>query len=182
MDLQPTLSGAQAQEYPSPPRVHWLTLFITSFIVAWLVSIFVPAAYRELAQSLVFDGWAFYLCRWIHKVNPNSLSPFWCDVYVVVQLASAALSVVQHPSRPISMTGGVLELASVVLAIATIFLIRADLLEHYNKREPIGLELGPFMTLFFSFLYFQAKLYEIAEFKRRQAAGEVANPSRTLVS
>jgi hypothetical protein len=180
MDFEATLPGNQ--EYPPPPRVHWLTLFIGWSIIAWLVSAIVSMRYRELVQSLVFDGWAFYLCRWIHKVNPNSLSPFWCDVYVVVQLASAALSVIQRPSRIISMTGGVLELASVILAIATVFLIRADLLEHYNKREPIGLELGPFMTLFFSFLYFQAKLREIAEFKEREAKNDFSNPSRTLLS
>jgi len=48
------------------------------------------------------------------------------------------------------------------------FVIRAELLKHYNEREPAGLKLGLFMTFFFSYLYFQYHLYKIALAKKQQ--------------
>jgi hypothetical protein len=49
----------------------------------------------------------------------------------------------------------------------TIYSIRNELQTHYNRIEPIGLQLGGIMTFFFSFLYFQYHLYKIAQLKQR---------------
>ena len=96
--------------------------------------------------SLVVDGWAFYLCLWIRKLDHESLSPFWCDVYVIVELAFSAFGIGQHPSAQIQLISSILGFASAVLGIATIFLIRRDLVKHYNEREDFTLVLGPFLT------------------------------------
>jgi hypothetical protein len=53
--------------------------------------------------------------------------------------------------------------ADLVLGIIAIFVIRAELVRHYNQQEGFGLVLGPVMTLFFSFVYFQYHLFDIAE-------------------
>ena len=60
------------------------------------------------------------------------------------------------------------------------FVMRRDLLKHYNEDEPIELSLGIWMTLFFSIYYFQYHLREIALFKREQAIGGVQPSSKYL--
>ena len=134
-----------------------------------LIEVYAPEPYRELLTSLVCDAWVFYLCLWIRSLNADARSPFWCDVFVVVELSFAAMTIRGNPSELFQAITEVLQVASVVLGLSTLFLIRADLLTHYNKREPIGLELGPVKTFFFSFLYFQSQLYPIAQLKKRQA-------------
>jgi len=168
-------------EYPPPPRVHWLVLLVISIVSTNLVNSYAPHPYRELLNSLPVDAWAFYLCLWIRKLDPDAHSPFWCHVSVIVELGYAAATIRQNPSHTLEYLIGVLAVISLALGIATIYLIRADLLKHYNEREPIGLQLGPVLTFFFSFFYFQSQLYDIAQFKRRQAQGLDTGAGRTLL-
>ena len=179
MDL-PTTQPGGLPDYPAPPRVKPLVLFLVWFILSILIEQYAPKPYQELLNSLVVDGWALYLCLWIRRLDPACKSAFWCDVYLVVEIAFASLIIRQNPSQWIQSLIVVLGTASGLLGIATIYLIRYDLQKHYNEREPIGLYLGPVKTFFFSFLYFQSKLYEIAQFKERQAMGISEDPSRTL--
>ncbi|MGA2887588.1 MAG: hypothetical protein ABSE51_06015 [Terracidiphilus sp.] len=167
-------------EYPPPPRVHWLVLLLVWWTLGALIGWLVPSPYQNLLNSLVVDAWAFYLCLWIRTLDPDARCIFWCDAYVVVELACAAMTIRQNPSAMHERLTGILGLTSAVLGIATIYLIRADLEKHYNEREPIGLHFSLAKTFFFSFLYFQSQLYDIAEYKKRQAKGIVDNPSRTL--
>ena len=74
-----------------------------------------------------------------------------------------------------------LALVSSILGIAIAFMIRADLLRHYNEREPIGINLSPGLTFFFSFFYLQSQLYPIAQFKKRHAEGHATAVGRTLL-
>jgi hypothetical protein len=168
-------------EYPPPPRVHWLVLVLAWWTLEILASWLAPKPYLNLLTSLIVDAWAFYLCMWIRSLDSDARSPFWCDVFVVVELAFAAMTIQQNPSVLHQSITGILGFASPFLGLATIYLIRADLLKHYNKREPVGLELGPVMTFFFSLLYFQSQLYPIAQFKKRQYQGIFQRPGRTLL-
>jgi len=179
MDLQTTQPGV-VPGYPAPPRIKPLVLFLAWFILSILIEQYAPKPYQDLLNSLVVDAWALYLCLWIRRLDPDCKSAFWCDVYLVVEIAFASLTIRQHPSQGVQSLIVVLGIASGVLGIATIYLIRYDLQKHYNEREPIGLHLGSVKTLFFSFLYFQSKLFEIAQFKQRQALGISEDPSRTL--
>jgi hypothetical protein len=156
------------RDYPDPPRVNWQLLSAAFWILNSLIAWRAPVRFQELLESLVLDAWAFYLCLWIRKLDPDSLSPFWCDVYVVVELSFAGLSVWQQPSAQMHWISDVLGLASGVLGVTTIFLIRRDLLKHYNGREDFTLILDPVMTLFFSFVYFQYHLYDIAQQKMKE--------------
>jgi hypothetical protein len=132
--------------YPPPPRVHWALLFFaiagSEGLVVWLV----PQPFRDLLVNLIIAAWPIYLCIWIRKIDIRSLSLYWA-------LASLA-------------TGF---LFSWLLWIVVIFEIREELLEHYNRREPIGLRLNLIMTLLFSFVYFQYHLNRIAKEKSQQS-------------
>jgi len=154
-------------KYPSPPRIHWLVLLAAWIAIDWAIARVCASRYVGLLDSLVMDARGFYL--WIKTLDPESKSPFWCDVYVVIELACAGLGTMQNPSAGISLAIDLLGIASAILGIATLFLIRADLEHHFNDREHAGLVLNGWMTFFFSFLYFQFHLYDIAKRKKLQA-------------
>lgn len=165
-------------EYPAPPRVHWSVLLLSWFVLAILFAMLAPRAYQQLLNSLVVDAWAFSLCLWIRSLDPETRSPFWCDVYVVVEIAYALISIRQNPSIVVEDITDYLRFASFCLYCWTLYLIRSDLLRHYNRREPYGLELNGLMTYMFSFLYFQSQLFPIARAKRREAEERFAAPIR----
>jgi hypothetical protein len=130
-----------------PPRLHWALLFAaiagSEGLVLWLAH----PPYREFLVNLVIAAWPIYLCIWIRKLDDRSLSLYWA-------LASFA-------------TGF---LFSWLLWIVVIFEIREELQDHYNRKEPIGLRLNLFLTILFSFAYFQYELNRI----RREKTGEAA--------
>ena len=142
--------------YPPPPRLNWAVLLVamagSEGLVLWLV----PQPYREFLVNLVIAAWPIYLCIWIRKIDDQSLSLYWA-------LASFA-------------TGF---LFSWLLWVVAIFEIREDLLDHYNRREPVGLRLNLFMTILFSFVYFQYHLNRIAREKAREAEELVVSSRRT---
>jgi hypothetical protein len=143
--------------YPPPPRLNWAVLFVaiagSEGLVLWLV----PQPYREFLVNLVIAAWPIYLCIWIRKIDDRSLSLYWA-------LASFA-------------TGF---LFSWLLWVVVIFEIREELLDHYNRREPIGLRLNLVMTMLFSFVYFQYHLNRIAKEKSREME-EVTVDRRSIV-
>jgi len=168
--MQPDSPGAfQHIEYPPPPRVHWSFLFLGWIGLAILFALLAPPQYQKLLNSLVVDAWAFRLCLWIRSLDPNARSPFWCDCYVVVELAYALVCARRNPSPIEQDIVAELGFASFCLGVWTVYLIRSDLLKHYNRREPLGLELNGYLTYMFSFLYFQSQLYPIAKSKESDA-------------
>jgi hypothetical protein len=120
-------------------------------LVLWLV----PQPYREFLINLVIAIWPIYLSIWIRKIDERSLSLYWA-------LASFA-------------TGF---LFSWLLWIVVIFEVREELLDHYNRREPVGLRLNLLMTALFSFVYFQYHLNRIARDKDQQA--QLVGTQRTV--
>lgn len=125
--------------------------------------------------------WGIYVCHWLRKLNPDNHSLFWCDAYVVVNVAYLAIDLPPRPSALAFYTDVSLALASVVLGFTTLLVVRAELLRHYNEREPIGIYLSVLWTIFFNFLYFQSQLRPIAQYKRDEAAGLAVKPGRILI-
>ncbi len=167
---QAPLGPVLARDYPPPPRVNWIALLVFFTAIDLLVNSIVPAPYRPLLESLAGDAWAFYLCQWIRSLESDARSPFWCDVYLIVEIAAAALSARHNLSPALKDTEIALAVASGILGIATIFLIRSDLERHYNQREDYRLHLNGAMTFFFNFLYFQYHLNRITKWREEQRA------------
>lgn len=156
MDRSPIPLGARYKaSYPAPPRLHWAVLFVAMVGSEGLVLWLVPQPYREFLVNLVIAAWPIYLCIWIRRIDDRSLSLYWA-------LASFA-------------TGF---LFSWLLWVVAIFEIREELLDHYNRKEPVGLRLNIILTALFSFVYFQYHLNRIAREKAQQEA-EVAAGARS---
>ena len=150
-------------EYPAPPRVHWIVL-ASAAIVLWILDLLlIPKPAQTLFATVVWYAWITYLCFWIRKINPDSNCLFWAVLCFFLDFPD--------PNK-IGWTFSVL----------VAFVVRDELLEQYNQREPIHLRLDPAMTFFFSFVYFQYHLYDIAMAKRQQATVPVQEPVRTLLS
>ena len=156
--------------YPPPPSVQWITLLGAEVFVAVVAFLLLPRGYAGLVANLALDAWAVYLCLWLHKLNPEFMSIYWCSAFIVLQIAFSV------PGAPIPLNSGFtvffasLALFDLVLWLVTIYLIRAELHFHYNVSEPVGLYLNGVMTFFFSFLYFQYHLYKIAELSKRNGS------------
>jgi hypothetical protein len=176
----------QPQERHQPALAAGLNAVFLFHKDTWVLEHATLDAAPEGQQLIELDAFAkacvrSCVCLWIRTLDPDARCIFWCDAYVIVELACAATTIRQTTSALHEWFTDILAFLSAVLGIATIYLIRADLLKHYNEREPFGLELGPTKTFFFSFLYFQSQLYDIAQFKKRQAEGVVSNSDRTLL-
>lgn len=157
MDRNAIPSGSNYKaSFPPPPSVHWAILFSAIAGAEGLVYWLVPDPFRDFLFNLVIAAWPIYLCLWIRKIDLRSSSLYWA-------LASFA-------------TGF---LFSWLLWIVVIFEMREELLEHYNRREPIGLKLNLVMTLLFSFVYFQYHLNRITK-EKTQLSTELISAGRAF--
>jgi hypothetical protein len=180
MELNP-LNLSTNHNYPPPPNVHWLVLVAVYVLVEILTVWLLPRPYQAFVDSLLFYAWGFYLCLWIRKLDPVAQSLSWLNRYALVDFALLFMMVRENPSGLEQFVIAILAIGSFVLGLNTIYQIRADLLNHYNRREPIGLHLGGVLTFFFSYFYFQSQLNEISAFKRDQAEACAINAGRNLM-
>jgi hypothetical protein len=147
--------------YPSPPRVHWALLLLAIISAEALAFWFVPDAYRNFAIYAVAVAWPLYLCVWIRKIDPRSSSLYWAIA---------------------SLVTGIGFLFSWLLWIVVIYELREELLEHYNRREPINLRLNWFLTLLFSIFYFQFKLNKISKLKEASHEAFATEPQDSVTA
>jgi hypothetical protein len=138
------LAASHGSSFPSPPHVHWAVLLLALVAAEALAFWLVPEPYRNLAVYAVAVAWPGYLCFWVRKIDPRSSSLYWAIA---------------------SLVTGYGFLFSWLLWIVVIYELREELLEHYNRREPINLRLNWFLTLLFSFVYFQFALNRITRLK-----------------
>jgi hypothetical protein len=139
-----------------PPRIHWAALLLAVLSAEALVLWLVPLPYRDGVVNLVTAAWPIYLCLWIRKIDQRSSSLYWAIASLVTGF-----------------------LFSWLLWIVVIFEIREELLEHYNRREKIGLRMNWFLTFLFSFFYVQYKLnkiYKEKEVPPQSIVAEVETP------
>lgn len=136
--------------YPAPPRLHWAILLV-ALVGSEFIATRLPHPYNDILENVFIAVWPIYLSIWIRKVHYRSLSLYWA-------LASFA-------------TGF---LFSWILWIVVIYEIREELLEHYNRREPVGLRLNWILSLLFSVVYYQYHLRRIA-LEKDQVTRELAS-------
>ena len=151
--MHPTpASGAvkNGRVFPSPPRVHWAVLLMMIGSAEALVCYLFPGPYRNFAIYAVAAAWPTYLCLWIRRLNPRASSLYWAIASIVT---------------------GYGFLFSWLLGVVVIFELREELLDHYNRREPIGMNLNWLLTILGSVIYFQFALNKVA--RQKDAAAEI---------
>ena len=131
--------------YTAPPRLNWALLLLLLVSAEALVFWLVPDPYRNFAVFVAAAAWPTYLCVWVRKIDSRASSLYWAIA---------------------SLVTGFGFLFSWLLYIVVIFELREELLEHYNRREPMHLRLNFILTILFSFVYFQYALNKIASAKQ----------------
>ncbi len=140
MPQSPLQAVNHGSAFPSPPRVHWAVLLLSVFAAEALAIWFVHEPYRNFTIYALAAAWPTYLCIWVRKIEPRSSSLYWAIASLVI---------------------GVGFLFSWLLWFVVLFELREEMLDHYNRREPMHLRLNWFLTLVFSFVYFQFALNRI---------------------
>lgn len=146
MHQSPTHDAAKNGDgFSSPPRLHWAVLLLLLLSSEALVFWLFPGPYRNFAVFVVAAAWPTYLCLWVRRIDHRASSLYWAIA---------------------SLVTGFGFLFSWLLYIVVIFELREELLEHYNRREPMHLRLNFVLTILFSFVYFQYALNKIASAKQ----------------
>jgi hypothetical protein len=161
--------------------VHWVAMLIVDLIAMIACYWTLPQNMFDSAITLLWSAWIVYLCLWIRKIDPTSKSIVWAVASIGIGLVLDGFNLLENPSLALGWVICVLWIASLVMDFVVIFAIRAELQKHYNEREPVGLYLSGIMTFFFSYFYFQYHLYDIAQFKKRQAEGIASVAGRPLL-
>jgi len=150
---QPPASDALkiGRVFPAPPRVHWAVLLVLIAAAEALVCYLFPGPYKNFAIYAVAAAWPTYLCFWIRRLNPRASSLYWAIASIVT---------------------GYGFLFSWLLGVVVIFELREELLDHYNRREPIGMNLNWVMTIVGSVIYFQFALNKVS--RQKEAVEEIS--------
>jgi hypothetical protein len=160
------LESAFQSPYYDPPRMKWWWLFLAICVLDFLISLLTRLQLGNQVSNWLLNFWAIYFCIWLRRIVPDSVALRWV-------LLSAAIDLTDYLPLPANIAWmgyarTFLDFVGIVCFVIGIFTVRRDLQRHYNQREDFSLRLGPFMTLFFSFLYFQYHLYDIAEARQQE--------------
>lgn len=142
--------------FPDPPDLHWAVVLLLGIVTFNLFSV----------------GWDLYEAVWMRRVDRGSVAvwlygasaiAFVWKIPTTVQniLYNVGVGDAVNQSHPVLFA-----LVSAGLAIAARMVFRAELLRHFNEREPLGLRLNWFLALLFGGIYFQYHFNRINELKR----------------
>lgn len=159
-------SAAAVNAFPDPPNLHWAVLL--------LLEIFTLSLFRYV--------WNLVIAHWLKRVQPHSKAYiyYWVAVAFMLLETGATSHSGMHfhpgmhpywPNHVFHPWNGLIGLSGFIVRLIARFFMRAELEEHFNTAEPIGLSLGGVMTFFFGGLYFQYHLNRINERKRMARYG-----------
>lgn len=141
--------------YPDPPDFPWWGALLLGIVTG----------------GLFFVIWDIVESSWLKRIERNSTA-------LLLYIGVAILYLFKLPSMWSTMNynmfggpslhthSGTLGSVGFILAIVARYVFRRELLDHFNKREGIGLELSGFLTLLFGGLYFQYHFNKINQVKR----------------
>jgi GYF domain 2 len=147
-----TASAPPEPLVPLPPNLHWAILLILGL----------------LTRQIFNCAWAFVLANWARKLSGTNKAMVYVAMYPAgIFSGMVGIAVGAGTNRQIlAVVGGVLFLAGLIFYIVGIFKIRDAMEDYYNSTEKIGLQLSGAMTFFFSTVYLQYHVNEIARWKK----------------
>ena len=159
---QPGMQGGipQVMQQIIPPDLHWALVLLFS-----CTGIF----------TLV---WALIQASYAKKIDPSSKAVIFYVLWLIGTIINFMLYVglvmmiINNNGRVDDAANGLgsiiflVGLASGIFFVAGTYSIRASMIEYYNTREPIQLQLSGVMTFFFSIYYLQYHMSRIAAWKK----------------
>ena len=150
---------------PGPPDLHWGLVLVFDLLTCSLFQLI----------------WNLVLAAWFRRVYPPTKVLLLYAAAAVLIFAQGAFGqtvgfmasrhgIQSGHGKGIIGYGFVAVLCWVVRLVAR-FSFRADLEQHYNTTEPIGLEINPVLTFFFGGIYLQSVMNGINAVKRGVAFG-----------
>ena len=144
------------QLFPDPPDLPWWLALILGIVTG----------------GVFFVVWDIVQAAWMRKIEPRSTSlylyiaaAFFFLLNLQTSWHSVGYWVFHSPFVPVHHSG-VFGGIRFVLWLAARFVLRSELLTHFNTSEPIGLRLNGFLTLILGGLYFQFHFNQINAIKR----------------
>jgi hypothetical protein len=130
---------------PLPFNLHWSLVLILGIFTNQIFNFF----------------WAFYLAIWARKLDGNNKHIVLVAMYPAGFVAGVVASMNHIEALP-----GILIFAGAIAYIVGVFSIKSAMEDYYNGRENIGLSLSGGMTFFFSTVYLQYHINQIAKMKK----------------
>jgi hypothetical protein len=143
---------------PLPPNLHWVLLLL----------IMIVGQFLGLLAALFITVWSLILANWARRlVNRNTamvlVAMYPAGIFAGV-LAIGVGTAANHDA--LIVLGILLLVAGVVSYVVGIFKIKAAMEDYYNSKENISLQLSGAMTFFFSLIYLQYHINQIARWKK----------------
>ena len=157
---------APGAAFAPPPDLHWVLVLLFDFLTC------------SLFQLL----WNLILAAWFRRVYPPTRVLLLYAVAAVLIFAQGAFGQTlgfvasRHTHLAVGNNKGVIGYGFVavicwIVRLVARFTLRAELEQHYNTVEPIGLEVNPVLTFFFGGIYLQSVMNRINAIKRGVAFG-----------
>jgi hypothetical protein len=148
-------------ELPPWLTFHWGWLFAASIVEQAL-----RFHWHKETGVIVVVLWPLVQASWLKTADMRSKAIYWNVAIVVLNLVNWTLdNTVRLPDNIDTGLG----IATAAASIGSIFVFRSEMQRYFNDIDDVDLRLSPWMTLFFSTLYFQYQFHDIAEFKKRHA-------------
>jgi hypothetical protein len=149
--------------YPDAPNLHWGLVLLFAFLTC----------------TLFMYIWNLVVTGWLKRVQPNSTALFFYIGAVVLIVIRSVVGLGHAVSYAVNdnmrMAGGAtgigLGLVIWIVRLIARYSEMAQLEEHFNTVEPVGLQLNGVMVFFFGGVYFQYKLNEINAMKQAARFG-----------
>jgi len=162
---QPAVPFVSPNDFPDPPNLHWGLVLLFDLLTCGLF---------QIAWNLILSGW-------MRRVQPSSAAIFFYAIGYVTRIAYTAfylpiwmetmrhvlahdMTYKPHLTHTLFIYG--LQFVAWVLRLVARFVMKANLEEHFNGPEPVGLRVNGIMVFFFGGLYLQAKVNEVNEIKQ----------------
>ncbi|NYF80302.1 hypothetical protein [Granulicella arctica] len=146
---------------PAVLSLHWGWLLIATIVEQALWGHF----HREPWSLFnVVDAWSFIQAGWLRSVDKRSTALYW---YIGASLMAFLIWAFTRGGKLSSAVDAGVSIAFFGIVFAGVFVFRRDMQRYFNEKDNVGLHLSPWMTLFFSTLYFQYHFHDIAQFKSR---------------
>ena len=138
-----------------PPNLHWIILAVLVFVT------------RQMFNWV----WVLVQANWARKLagsnKPLVLTAMYPASFLAAFCAGLFAAALGISDETTQILAGALVIGGLITYMFGIFAIRSAMEDYYNSTENINLRLSGVMTWFFSTVYFQYHINQIAKWKKK---------------